>query len=339
MFEGIAEKAEAGWQETPGTTDTSTQQTTGNETGAPDLQTQSHSDAAPELQRHETQTNNFDKQPQNVSPEQQRALDSIADLSKFEKVKLPDGSEMTKDELTRAIMRQQDYTKKTQEAAKIRAEAEELKTRYEQQSEQFKYESNYQADLRKVLANPHLLNDFYKTYPREYWSKLDQDLQRNGQENHQRIDPAYAKSLQKQHEFEAELSSLKEERQRDDLMFVDTRLKSLETTLSTKYPKADMASVYAQLDLEAQNQGVDLRAIKANPQLLDTTMEKLAKASHEKFLKSYEDYAKEKSKQQIQANNKGSDIGRGGGTPGAPKVATKLKDVDMFAAMKAAGAL
>jgi|SRR6478736_43553 len=338
MFEGLAEKAESAWQDAPPSAVPQDSKSDFKVPETQEAQAQSHDGAAPDLKPIEAQNNNLDKQPQGTSQQQLEA--ALADLSKFEKVKLPDGTEMTRDELTRAIMRQQDYTKKTQELAREREQYEQLKTQTEQQAEQFKYESNYRADLNKVLANPSLLNEFYKTYPREYWSKLDQDLQRLGQqEQTQRIDPAYAKSLQKQHEFEQELTSLKEERQRENLMFVDSRLQSLETTLLTKYPKADMTTVYANLDIEANKAGIDINKIKANPQVLDQMMDKLAKDSHDRFLKSYEDYAKEQSKKQIQANNKGSDIGRGGGTPGAPKASPKLKDVDMYAAMKASGAL
>src|SRR6478736_2497383 len=296
MFEGLAEKAESAWQDAPPSAVPQDSKSDFKVPETQEAQAQSHDGAAPDLKPIEAQNNNLDKQPQGTSQQQLEA--ALADLSKFEKVKLPDGTEMTRDELTRAIMRQQDYTKKTQELAREREQYEQLKTQTEQQAEQFKYESNYRADLNKVLANPSLLN-----------------------------------------EFEQELTSLKEERQRENLMFVDSRLQSLETTLLTKYPKADMTTVYANLDIEANKAGIDINKIKANPQVLDQMMDKLAKDSHDRFLKSYEDYAKEQSKKQIQANNKGSDIGRGGGTPGAPKASPKLKDVDMYAAMKASGAL
>lgn len=334
MFEGLAEKAEQGWQD-PGQSSATQNQETNTEAQSQSAQSY---DTAPELRGDKPQQNeqSFDKQPQGNA---QTTEQMLADLTKYEKVRLPDGTEMSRDELTRAIMRQQDYTKKTQELAKERRELEEFKTRTSQESEQFKYQSNYTADFRKIQANPALLSEFFETYPKEYHAKILSDLQRMGQESQNKVDPVYAKALQRQHEFESELKSLKEERHQENIMFVDSRLKSLESTLSQKYPKADMSTVYAQLDIEAQRQGVDIQAIKANPQLLDQTMEKLAKDSHERYLKSYEEYAKEQSKKQIEANKKGSDIGRGGGAPNSPPTKTKLKDVDMVAAMRAAGQL
>jgi len=326
-LEGLADQAEKNWQE-PGNNNE-------NESAKADQSL----DTAPDMSFKGTQNEpSFDKQPQQTA--QEKLDQAIMDLSKADKVMF-EGKEWTRDELKRAIMRQEDYTRKTQELSRQRQEFENYRTQLEQQVEQSKYENNYSADLRKVLNNPALMSEFFSTYPKEYHSKLLGDLQRYGQEGQgqqSRIDPVLAKTMAEMHEMKSKLSSYEEQRQQADAEFIDSRLKSLETTLSQKYPKANLETVYAKLDLEAQQQGLNFAQIRANPQLIDQAMDKLMKESHESFLKSYEAYAKEQSRKQIEANKKGSDVGKGGGTPNAPQPKAKLKDVDMYSAMKSAGA-
>lgn len=87
--------------------------------------------------------------------EAQQANNELLDLSTLEKFKYGD-KEWTPKDLDAAIMRNADYTRKTQEIAKER-----------------KYYDNLQADLNHVKNDPSLAAEFMKHYPSKFHKYLD----------------------------------------------------------------------------------------------------------------------------------------------------------------------
>jgi hypothetical protein len=75
---------------------------------------------------------------------------TVAELDKLEKFKF-EGQEYTPQELKNAILRQSDYTRKTQEFSQER-----------------RFYDNLQADLRSVRSNPALAAEFRRTYPEKF---------------------------------------------------------------------------------------------------------------------------------------------------------------------------
>ncbi len=100
------------------------------------------------------------------TPEQMAAQKQAEDIAELEKVigekKFKfEGRELTLTELKRAMLRQDDYTKKTQDLARQKKEMESV-------TERTKYIDNFKADLAAVRANPALAKEFKKIYPEHF---------------------------------------------------------------------------------------------------------------------------------------------------------------------------
>jgi len=240
---------------------------------------------------------------------------AIADLSKFKEVNI-NGQKMTIEDLQKSIMRQADYTKKTAELARQRQEAE-------------KYSKNVWADLEQVKQNPQLAAEFMRIYPKQYHQALRFVMQQqtNAQQPQQQpqVDPlAIEERFSRYDQFINQTMNEKVEAERQAL---DKTLETIETSLTKKYPKADAITAYtlaeqrrAQIEQET---GQKLSPRDINEQF----MEPFFKASHESRLKEFNQWQKEMAKTARSVNKQASDVGRGGGTPGAAPAKTKLKDV------------
>ena len=334
MFQGLADKA-ADYAETSAeSTATDPKQTNETETQQTESQT---SGLAPELKSFRNEQEG--KQP--------LTREEIADLSKYDKVKLPDGTVVSRDELAKERLRQQDYTRKTQELAKQRAEVEQyLKERdaFKQERENLKYETNYALDLEKVMRNPDVyLKKFLDVYPKQFHERLFQDLKQQdsqGQQERASIDPRYAELMKETWETKQLLNQFMQQRHQEELMAFDATLDSLESKFKTQYPNANIADVYARLDKFAIDNGIQ-SVNQINKDEFARVFEKEMKQSHQEMEKRFEEWSKTQVKKQMEANKRGSDIGKGGGTPTQAPAKTKLKDVGdlMIRQMREAGEL
>lgn len=242
----------------------------------------------------ETKSNNqSDLAPESNQP-------SLAELEKMERFKF-DGQEWTPKDLKNAILRMNDYTRKTQELSENRKSVE---------TEQL-YRDNFQVDFQKVLHNPELL-DVFRTYYPAHWVKVAEQLLESNKSQTPKasetqtnqntpqgsgLDPAVMKKLDyiektfQQREVEALEKTL-------DMEF---------NKLTSKYPKANQELALARAQI-LSDQKVDI--------LKDGKLEEIFKNLNEIESGREKQWRENLIKEQKQANAKGRDIGKGGGTPG-----------------------
>jgi hypothetical protein len=99
------------------------------------------------------------EQPNNLTTSEAQALAELEKIGKFKY----QGKEWTLQDLEKAMLRQQDYTKKTQTLSEERKAFEQDRKFYE----------NLHADLAKVRANPKLVSDFVRVYPEKFHQYLN----------------------------------------------------------------------------------------------------------------------------------------------------------------------
>ena len=245
-----------------------------------------------------------------------KAPSATLDLSKAEKIMF-EGQEMTYEDLKKAYMRHQDYTKKTQ------ALAEERKT-YESFSQEKKFYDNLHFDLKSVKQNPALADEFKKVYPEKFHAYLDAIV--DGQTEkvaRQELPPEVLNKLQEHDEF---LSSLKEEKTKAEETQIMGQLEQWEGKFTKKYPNAEIASVYHAMEQYTSKMRED------NPEfgfkdLNEKVVEGIYKSVNDHFEKRFTEWQNNKLKTIRDANNKGGDIPPGGGIPGEAPKKMKLKDV------------
>jgi len=223
---------------------------------------------------------------------------ALLDLSKAEKF-LFKGKEMTLTDLEKAMLRQEDYTRKTQALAEER-----------------KYYDNLTIDLDAVKRNPALASEFKKVYPEKFHRYLDvlgvqaqKEEARQGQvelprEVLERIDRIEGSFMEKEKEA------------------FNAKLESIEQGLQKKFPYANLTDVYGSAQTFFEQNQIDPK--KVDEKMLEPFFE----ASHKYNTSLFQAWQKEQLKQAKEANEKASDIGRGGGTPGqAPRKYSRLTDV------------
>lgn len=274
-----------------------------------------------------------------------RAAQALLDLSKQEKF-LFEGKEMTPRELKEAILRREDYTRKTQDLSRERQEIESARKEFEQERT---FSANYEADLQKVLSNPEAyLNKFLEVYPKKYHEQMFSDLQRQSQGSQNQgspnphVDSKYLQLYQKNLQIEETLNSLMNDRTQERVQSVDQSFANLEQKLTEKYPDAHLGDVYTALQKYAKDNNISIQSMSDQGlSQMHKKMEELTKASHDYFDKRYSERSKSQAKAQIDANKKGADIGRGGGTPTQAPPKMKLRDVGdhMIEEMKRSGVI
>jgi hypothetical protein len=238
------------------------------------------------------------------------------DLSKAEKIMF-EGQEMTYEDLKKAYMRHQDYTKKTQALAEERKSVESL-------AQEKKFYDNLSYDLKSVKQNPALAEEFKKVYPEKFHAYLDSII--DGQSEkvaRQELPPEVLNKLKEHDEF---LSSLKEEKTKAEETQIMGQLEQWEQKYTKKYPNAEVASVYHAMEQYTAKMRED------NPEfgfkdLNEKAIENIYKSVHDHFEKRFTDWQNNKLKSIRDANNKAGDIPPGGGIPGEAPKKMKLKDV------------
>lgn len=260
-----------------------------------------------------TQTTQTETQGQTVEA---KAPSATLDLSKAEKIMF-EGQEMTYEDLKKAYMRHQDYTKKTQALAEERKSVESL-------AQEKKFYDNLSYDLKSVKQNPALAEEFKKVYPEKFHAYLDAII--DGQTEkvaRQELPPEVLNKLKEHDEF---LSSLREEKTKAEETQIMGQLEQWEQKYTKKYPNAEVASVYHAMEQYTA------KMREENPEfgfkdLNEKAIENIYKSVHDHFEKRFTDWQNNKLKSIRDANNKAGDIPPGGGIPGEAPKKMKLKDV------------
>lgn len=258
-------------------------------------------------------------QESNTQEGQTQEVQDLFDLDSAEKFRYQ-GKEWTPKELERAILRQQDYTKKTQN----------LSEREKQWSEKTKYSDNLQIDIEAVLDNPHLVDVFKQTYPKQYHKIVDMYLER-GQSAANQGQAGTPKAelpkefLQEFNQIKSTLSEYQKEKQeavvKSHEAQIDNTLNGLVSKLNV--PK-EIQKVFNQLVINeatiVYNNG---QGTKLTPQV----WEQIGKAVNQELSAGFKTIQSQQIQEQKQASAKGKDTGGGGGTPGQAPQKMSLKDV------------
>jgi hypothetical protein len=240
--------------------------------------------------------------------------DAIAELDKMDKFKFQ-GQEWTPKDLEKAVMRQKDYTQKTQSLAEERKQMEAFKN-------ESKFYENLYFDLQKVKSasekgDNSLVNEFLQVYPEKFHSYLKEILGTTSQQPAQKqqsqpFDFETATRLQKVEKVIYEQEVAKNE----------AYISSTVDKMSKKYPDAIPEMAIARV-YEAHNAGTKITEKEWEKafQQVDEQIKGVVKARYGDLVKK-----------QQEANQKGRDVDSGGGTMGrAPEKFKSLGDVTKFA--------
>lgn len=217
-------------------------------------------------------------------------------------------------------MRQSDYTQKTTQLAQER-----------------RYYDNLSVDLDRVRGNPQLAEQFRAIYPEKFHGYLRYVLENstqspqnpNGQSpasQYARLDPA----------MEMRINSLEKNFRDREVAAISAELDNKFRTLGQKYPFADEEACVARAQaLLSKMKEAD--PLNGNLRISDKQWDAIWKGVHDRNYKLSDSNYKKQVQEQVKANKRSSDVGRGGGNPGqAPrqfktvKEATEaaLKDID-----------
>lgn len=236
--------------------------------------------------------------PRSESPSAESKSQEIADIDQLEKVKFQ-GKEWTREELNRAFMMQKDYTQKTQSL-----------------SEERKFSENLVYDLKSVMGDPSLAEEFKRIYPAKYHAYLDFVPKQASQETKEpsNVDPAFMQRFQT---VEQELAEYKQAKQQAEVAQYESQIEATSQKMGKKYPLADEETVLARAD----------QALKHGVELTEANWEKLWKAVSDRNQERYKKHYSEQIKNQQSASFQGRDIAGGGGVPGSSPSKMKLTDV------------
>jgi len=270
-----------------------------NTTAPEQSDTQSDQDISPGLET---------KQRDQDTQEEAQAILDLAQVGKFK----INGQDMTYEDLQKAMLRQQDYTKKTQELAGER-----------------KFIDNLRFDLESVKGDPRLAEKFKQIYPEKYHGYLAFALNQQQTQAPQglptaQLPPELAEKLE---QHERMLSEFRTESQAATSEALDSMFSSLESDLQKKYKLADLTHVYGMVENYIAENQISSKDMLKNKEATQKMFEQFTKASHDAVTKRYKEFQQEELQKAKQVNAKASDIGRGGGTATAPPVKLKLKDV------------
>lgn len=260
-------------------------------------------ESAPEQGQQSPQ--NTDTIPSQQSGQQGAAkeaaiAEAVSELEKLGKFKFQ-GKEWTAEDLKNAVLRQEDYTRKTMELSK-----------------EAKYQKNLYWDLEEVRKDPALAAQFRQLYPKEYHPYVDKVLQgvqsgsgqpQPGQQaspnpsepKYLPIDPEVAER------FERVESYVREK----EVSAIESQLETWDAKFADKYKLADQESVYAKADALYSARKAEDPNFKFTEQL----WEKLYQADHQRHTSRYEGHYRTLQKSQLDAGLKGRDVAAGGGTP------------------------
>lgn len=254
---------------------------------------------------------NLDSNEESEAQAQEKAA-QLLELDKVEKFKFQ-GKEWTAKDLEKAMLRQSDYTKKTQELSQER-----------------KFFDNLAYDLENVRQDPSLASKFKEIYPEKFHAYLkyigsDTNTSKGNQQAAEQVNPndpltplkreleemkAYVQT-QKQREMETQFQTAVQKH--------EVELEKAFSSNAKKYPLADEESVLARLQAVAE--------VNGSKNITAKTYEMVFKQVHDRNEAMAKKYYGNMVNKQKTANKAGRDIGPGGATPGhAPQGAKTLKE-------------
>lgn len=232
--------------------------------------------------------------------------DNLVDLDSVEKFRFG-GQEWTLKDLQGAILRQSDYTRKTQELAESRKSFEQDQ----------KFYDNLDADIEAVRKKPELIKQFKEIYPEKFHRFLKAVGVEEQTKLPQGVDP----------EFYQRFSSLEEKLTAQEAKARQEQLSAIEKSIDATFEK--MSSKYPLADHEVVNTRA-LAYLEANPNketLTDSEWEQIFKGVHAQIDKLAKTKSSELIKGQRQVNQAARDTGKGGGIPGArPKEPKSIRE-------------
>lgn len=255
--------------------------------------------------------------PDNVNAEEstesspdssQGQAESILDLDTVERFRFS-GQEWTPKDFQSSLMRQQDYSRKTQDLAKER-----------------RFVENFAFDARRVLKEPSLLSEFERHYPKNYTDLLRAALQEEQESQTQQdakgtrqganIDPSIAQKLEK---YDRLFDSIEKEKHQTEIQKFETEIDQTMGKLNEKYPnvKKFEDAVLAKAEMYYAKNG----------SLTPDTWEKIYKQVDGVIKGISDEYYKKQFNSQKQANLQGKDVASGGGIPSQAPEKIALKDV------------
>jgi hypothetical protein len=163
--------------------------------------------------------NSQDESPK-ATKVQKTIADEILDLASVKKIKI-DGVEMTPEEIRKSILRQQDYTKKTQALAEERKQLADYR----------KFDDNFDTDLAQVESDPSLWAEFQRLYPEKYQQRALKYLNT--------VSPkASTETTPVPPQFQKKVSELESRIQRYEELEANYELDKVFTEMKAKYPDA-----------------------------------------------------------------------------------------------------
>ena len=231
----------------------------------------------------------------------QQAQSTVQELEKLEKFMFK-GKEYTARELESAMMRQQDYTQKTQEIAAER-----------------RFSDNLRYDLESVAQNPSLAEQFKSIYPEKYHGYLNFVLNNVRQAENQ----AQPQSSEQSWKNDPELMRLKQEvkewkdfQTQEQQKQAEKTIDNILETMATKFKVSkEMRTVAEEMVISRANV-----AITQNLPLNNDTWEKIYSGVHKELTGIAKSYNQALVSKQQEANRTARDASSGGQTPGqSPK--------------------
>ncbi len=233
---------------------------------------------------------------------------AMTELEKLERFKF-DGQEWTPKDLKNAILRYNDYTRKTQELAENRKSVE---------TEQL-YRDNFRVDFDKVLQNPDLMSTFKQTYPAHWVDVAEKLLEKAQASSNQpaKADQSATAGAQIDPKIMKDIDYIKNTFQQREVEALEKTIDAEFQKLSQKYPKANQELVLARAQVLSEKK-VDI--------LKEGKLEEIFKSLHDQDSTREKQWRENLLKEQKTANARGRDIGKGGGTPGKAPEKMSFKD-------------
>lgn len=281
-----------------------------------ELDTSLQSAPAPEAQSPQTESIQTPEQSNTQDLQQQ-----IHEIDKFQRFKFK-GQEYTPKDLEAAMLRQKDYTEKTQ---KLAQERKAFEAKIKEAEEDQKFQSNLQADLEFIKKNPQHAAKFLEVYPKKYHQYLQRTLQELNQAQTQGPQAPNYEVLQAMKRLETLESFYNQQEVAKNELEINQKLESF----SKKYPDADVEKCLARLN-EMQMQ---MTKQDESAQLSEENWEQVFKAVEEAEQQKWKSKYSTLVKKQLDANSKAKDVDAGGASVGrAPPKFKNLSDVTKYAA-------
>jgi hypothetical protein len=226
----------------------------------------------------------------------------LIDLDKLDKFKMH-GEEWTRDKLASAMLRQADYTRKTQEFSKER-----------------KYYENLAWDLENVLKDPSKVQQFKAIYPQKFHQYLEPFASYLKTKPATDGKPTAAQSPDYL-ELKAELNQIKGTFREQEVKAADVQLDGLFKKYSEKYPYADEASVISRslalMEQRRRNGETEDLSTKEWDSVFKQENDRVQKLADRKY--------KETVAKQLNSNRKAKDSAPGGTAMGHAPIKETMK--------------